>query len=194
MENHLRLNGLWEVTMSEPTNEEKERDKSIWEKINSASVRLLQCIQSGYVDNVVTCETPHQVWTSIKQMYEETGYVRERALESHLSKLKKDSEESIKQYLNGLVQVANEPRNIGVTIPEKEKVTIALNSLLAKYNTLTTMLDLVGEVKSFAHISRILVQEEAKLSINMSYFTANHQATPAQKTENKMSILPEHRP
>ena len=181
MENHLRLNGLWEVTRSEPTMEEKERDKSILEKMDSARVRLLQCIQIDYVDNVVTCETPHQVWTTMKQMYEETGYVRERALKSELSKFKKIPEESIEQYLNRLVQIANGLRNIGVTISEKEKVTIALNSLPAEYNTLTTMLDLVGEVKSFADIRRILVREEAKLSINMSYFTANHQAT-AQAT------------
>eukprot|EP00963_Diacronema_lutheri_P011921 scaffold1513_cov379-Pavlova_lutheri.AAC.1 len=154
-----------------------------------ARIRLLQCIQIDYVDNVVTCETPHQVWTRIKQMHEETGFVRERALKSELSKFKKVPEESIEQYLNRLVQIANGLRNIGVTISEKEKVTIALNSLPAEYNTLTTMLDLVGEVKSFADIRRILVREEAKLSINMSYFARKLQATaqnpPAAPAQNQ---------
>eukprot|EP00963_Diacronema_lutheri_P006436 scaffold561_cov380-Pavlova_lutheri.AAC.2 len=121
-----------------------------------------------------------------------TGFVRGRALKSELSKFKKVPEESIEQYLNRLVQIANGLRNIGVTISEKEKVTIVLNPLPAEYNTLTTMLDLVGEVKSFADIRRILVQEEAKLSVNMSYFARNLQATaqnplaaPAQKQKMK---------
>ena len=38
MENHLRLNGLWAVTMSEPTKEEKEKDKTILEVFGFAKI------------------------------------------------------------------------------------------------------------------------------------------------------------
>ena len=61
VENHLRLNGVWAVTMYEPTKEEKEKDKTILTSMDSSRFILLQCIQSDYVDNVVQYETPHQI-------------------------------------------------------------------------------------------------------------------------------------
>eukprot|EP00963_Diacronema_lutheri_P013671 scaffold2671_cov455-Pavlova_lutheri.AAC.1 len=168
MENHLVLNGLWEVTMVNPTEEEKKEEKTK-QKMNSAKIRILNSISMDYVDNVMHCTTPHEVWMAIKAIYQETGYLRERSLKAALSRFKKYPDQSIEQYMNKLVQIVNELKQIGVTTPEKDVITIALNGLPADYNNLTTVLDHMTVTLTLAEIRRSLVHEEAKLNLNVSY-------------------------
>eukprot|EP00963_Diacronema_lutheri_P013611 scaffold2652_cov322-Pavlova_lutheri.AAC.1 len=173
MENHVVLNGLWEVTKDNPIEEEKKeeekKEEKTKQKMNSAKIRILNTISMDYVDNVMHCTTPHELWMAIKAIYQETGYLRERSLKAALSRFKKYPDQSIEQYMNKLVQIVNELKPIGVTTLEKDVITIALNGLPANYNNLTTVVDHMTVTLTLAEIKISLVHEEVKLNLNVSY-------------------------
>jgi len=164
MENHQVLNGLWEVTKDNPTEEENKEEKTI-QKMNSAKIKILNSISMDYVDSVMHCTTPQEVWMAIKAIYQETGYLRERSLKAALSRFKKYPDQSNEQYMNKLVQIVNELKQSGVTTPEKDVITIALNGLPVDYNNLTTILDRMTVTLTLAEIRRSTVHEEAKVNL-----------------------------
>ena len=116
MENYLRIHNLWEVTENEQdfkldeNGEVRTEDKLNYGKVQKARCLIINCVNSEYSGHITRCETAHQVWTVLKNLYQQTGQQRETELRQKLNKARKHHDQSIDQYINSIVQIVDELR------------------------------------------------------------------------------------
>eukprot|EP00963_Diacronema_lutheri_P014729 scaffold3844_cov1665-Pavlova_lutheri.AAC.1 len=140
MENYLRIHNLWTVTAEEPK-VEKEKDgemkmehQAMYNKMQQARCCIMNCVSEEYSGHITTCTTAHQVWTTLKELYQHTGLLREGELKEKLAKTRKRSDQSVDQYMNNIVQVVDELRQINIDIPEEEVCHQVLDGLPDNYH------------------------------------------------------------
>lgn len=182
MENHLILHDLWDMTQEEPEKSDVEDDKEFQRKLNKAKIRIKNSLTMEYMSHVNQCKTPCEIWKVLQNLYNEKGFLREKDLRSKLSQLKKQSDQTADQYINYLVLIIEELRQIGINLPEQEVATIAMNGLPAEYNNLVTVLEHYHEKLTIAQVRKSLTHEEARLYHGTSFIAkTDYVNKPAKK-------------
>jgi len=187
MENYLRIHNLWDVTSNEQDIKMEENgvvnmeDKCIYGKVQKARCRIINCVNSEYSGHITRCDTAHQVWTVLKNLYQQTGQQRETELRQKLNKAKKHHDQSIDQYINTIVQIVDELRQVNVDLSEEEMASAVLEGLPANYHTVTVVLKHYHCKLTMAKVRESLTYEESYLKKGNAYVTQDKKKVDGEK-------------
>ena len=177
MENYLRIHNMWNVTQEELMLEKQENgeikleDSAIYYKMQQARCSIMNCVNEEYSGHITTCTTAHQVWTTLKELYQHTGLLSEGELEEKLAKTRKRSDQSVDQYMNNIVQVVDELRQINIDLPEEEVCHHVLDGLPDNYHMVVLTLKHYHQKLTMARVRESLAYEEAYLKKGRAYLT-----------------------
>eukprot|EP00963_Diacronema_lutheri_P007771 scaffold671_cov394-Pavlova_lutheri.AAC.1 len=166
MENYLRIYGLWEVTCTEPElnsaekQEGEEKHKIILQCIQQARCRIINSVNEEYSGHVNHCTTAHEAWKVLKDLYQNSSSMRESELREKLAKTRKRSDQSIDQYMNGIVSIVDELRQVNVDLPEEEVAHTVLDGLPDSYHMIVLILKHHHEKLTMSRIRLSLCYEE----------------------------------
>ena len=200
MENYLRIHNLSEVTATEKIFEKDEQGevklehKMIYEKMQRARCLIINCVNSEYSGHITKCDTAHQVWSVLKNLYQQTGQQREAELRQRLTKTRKHHDQSIDQYMNAIVQIVNELRQVNVDLTEEEVPNVVLNGLPPCYHTVTVVLKHYHEKLTMAKVRESLTYEESYLKKGNAYMTQERKKTDLEKPTCQCCQKPGHTP
>lgn len=181
MKNHLKYYKLWDVTSKELKEEEKDPDTK--EKIEQAQCIIQSCINAEYIGHISECTSAYQVWNTLMNLYQETGNLREQELRLQLSRLRKQPEQNIDQYINEHIGILDELRQIGVHISAREAANTILNGLPSEFNTVITVLAHFQGELTISQVRKSLKFEESKLTQGNSYVASLKPGQKSNKTE-----------
>ena len=83
---------MWNVTQEELMLEKQENgeikleNSAMYNKMQQARCSIMNCVNEEYSGHITTCTTAHQVWTTLKELYQHTGLLREGELKEKLAK------------------------------------------------------------------------------------------------------------
>jgi len=96
-------------------------------------VKPRQIILEGYRDHIVSSlhgkETPHAMWKTLMDLYQNRSDQKKLALKDKLSKIKMEKGETIPKYLTKFTQCRDELGSVGNTVSEEDMVSLALLGL-----------------------------------------------------------------
>ena len=168
---------MWNVTQEELMLEKQENgeikleDSAIYYKMQQARCSIMNCVNEEYSGHITTCTTAHQVWTTLKELYQHTGLLSEGELEEKLAKTRKRSDQSVDQYMNNIVQVVDELRQINIDLPEEEVCHHVLDGLPDNYHMVVLTLKHYHQKLTMARVRESLAYEEAYLKKGRAYLT-----------------------
>ncbi|KZV21532.1 hypothetical protein F511_14870 [Dorcoceras hygrometricum] len=87
---------------------------------------------------VIGLESSQTVWSALKEAYAQESQEREFNLRQQLTYLRKDSNESVAEYLRKFKGICDSLAAIGNPVPDKTKVYCLLANLGPKYESFTT--------------------------------------------------------
>jgi len=140
MENYFRIHGLWEVTYTKPDlksaekEEEDDKRKILLLCIQEARCRIINSVNEEYSGHVNHCTTTHEVWKVLKDLYQNSSSVRESELREKLAKTRKKHDQTVDQYMNGIVPIVDEVRQVNVDLFEEEDAHRILDGLPDNYH------------------------------------------------------------
>jgi len=187
MENYLRIHNLWDVTASEVKYEKDEagevelNEKVNYEKMQRARCLIINCVNSEYSGHITRCSSAHQVWTVLKNLYQQTGQQRESELRQKLTKARKHHDQSIDQYMNSIVQIVDELRQVNVDLTEEEVSNAVLDGLPPNYHTVTVVLKHYHAKLTMAKVRESLTYEETYLKKGNAYVTQERKKNDLEK-------------
>ena len=166
MENYLRIYGLWEVSCTEPDlksaeNEEwDEKQKITLQCIQQARCRIINSVNEEYSGHVNHCNTAHEAWRILKDLYQNSSSMRESELRDRLAKTRKKHDQTIDQYMNGIVSIVDELRQVNVDLSEEEVSHAVLDGLPDNYHMVVLTLKHYHEKLTLARVRLSLCYEE----------------------------------
>eukprot|EP00963_Diacronema_lutheri_P002830 scaffold220_cov678-Pavlova_lutheri.AAC.1 len=187
MENYLRIHNLWEMTVvgrnfkRDESGEVKLEDKVYYETMHRARCLIINCVNSEYSGHVTRCETANEVWTVLKDLYQQTGQQRETELRQKLNRTRKHHDQTIDQYMNSIVQTVDELRQVNVDLTEEEVAHIVLEGLPANYHTVTVVLKHYHNKLTMAKVRESLTYEEAYIKKGNAYLTQEKKKSESEK-------------
>lgn len=187
MENYLRIHNLWDVTANEQrqeldeSGEVKLTEKVDYGKMQKARCLIINCVNAEYSGHVTMCDTAHQVWTVLKNLYQQTGQQRESELRQKLNKARKYHDQSIDQYMNKIVEIVDELRQVNVDLTEEEVANAVLDGLPASYHTVTVVLKHYHSKLTMAKVRESLTYEETYMKKGNAYLSQERKRPEADK-------------
>lgn len=166
MENYLRIQGRWEVTCQDPfegkaeKSELEETNKYDYEKMQQARCRIINSLNEEYSGHVTCCETAHEAWRVLKDLYQNTSSLRESELREKLAKTRKMYDMTIDQYMNQIILLVDELRQVNVEMPEEQVANIVLDGLPEQYHMVVLTLKHYHEPLTMARVRLSLTYEE----------------------------------
>ena len=187
MENYLKIHNLWEVTANEKdfkldeNGEVRTEDKINYGRVQKARCLIINCVNSEYSGHITRCETAHQVWTVLRNLYQQTGQQRENELRQKLTKARKHHDQSIDQYMNNIVEIVDELRQVNVDLSEEEVANAVLDGLPANYHTVTVVLKHYHSKLTMAKVRESLTYEETYLKKGNAFLSQERRRSDTDK-------------
>lgn len=198
MENYLRIHNLWDVTAQErkfsrnENGEIKLEEKASYEMMHRARCLIINCVNSEYSGHITRCETANEVWSVLKNLYQQTGQQRETELRQKLNKAKKHHDQTIDQYMNNIVQIVDELRQVNVDLSEEEVAHAVLDGLPSSYHTVTVVLKHYHSKLTMAKVRESLTYEEAYIKKGQAMITQDKTKTEREKVICQYCKKPGH--
>ena len=185
MENYLRIHGLWEVTQNDPfkgkkTYKEKlaETDKYIYEKVEQARCRIVNTMDEQHTAYVRNCASAHEAWQVLQNLYQNTSALRESELKDKLNKTRKRNDTTIDEYMNQIITIVDELRQVNVNMTEEEVAHTVLDGLPDSYHMVVLTLKHYHEPLTMARVRLSLTYEENYQRKGRLYMTQEHEEVP----------------
>ena len=94
-----------------------------------ARIILLEGVRDHIVSSLHGKETPHAMWKTLKDLYQNSSDQRKLALKDKLRKIKCERDEMISMYLTKLITCRDELASVGVVTLDEDMVSLALLGL-----------------------------------------------------------------
>jgi len=161
---------LWEVVddKSERPGDEKKSDQARWDKKDkSVFATIALAMKPSEQEHIHSCKTAKEAWDHLREVYQGKGMYRLLSLMKELSrsKLPLGKEGAMKDYIRGIMQVADEIAEIREDYRLKDAIVMAfvLNGLPDQYRYLVVNLESQLETMTLQEVSARLVDEEIKI-------------------------------
>ena len=130
MEVVLNENGLKEFIDAEVP---KPSDAALVEAWQKKIAKCRRILLEGVKDHIVSSlhgkYFPYLMWKALKYLFQRKSDQRKLALKDKLRNIKMEKGDSIPKYLTKFVQCRDELRSVGVTVDDKDLVSLALLGL-----------------------------------------------------------------
>jgi len=161
MRSVLIVNDLWSyangdvVPMSETEAEWKVRD-------GKALALILLSTSENQVNHIKRAVTAAEAWSGLEKIHESKGPVRKAVLYKQLYRMRKESSQSMTQYVRSFVRKAEQLEEAGIKIPN-ELLSIMLLSYLPEYDSFCVAIESRADVSDVESLKLKLIEQEARL-------------------------------
>eukprot|EP00795_Rhopilema_esculentum_P017528 gene17528-biopygen6440 len=164
MKHLLMAKDVWDHvdgTISLP--DDNTASRATYEKAKQkAMATLVMGIQSNLIYLVTSCETPKDLWDTLKAYFERDTIANKLFLKRQYFTSKMLEGQSVQDHLKRMKEIADKLHALGSTEAEEEQVVALLISLPPSYTTLVTALEAKGDELSLAFVQQALINEEQK--------------------------------
>eukprot|EP00795_Rhopilema_esculentum_P007998 gene7998-biopygen1703 len=164
MKHLLMAKDVWDHvdgTISLP--DDNTASRATYEKAKQkAMATLVMGIQSNLIYLVTSCETPKDLWDTLKAYFERDTIANKLFLKRQYFTSKMLEGQSVQDHLKRMKEIADKLHALGSTVAEEEQVVALLISLPPSYTTLVTALEAKGDELSLAFVQQALINEEQK--------------------------------
>jgi hypothetical protein len=129
MEAVLKDNGLKEFIDKDVPKPDAANLDAWQKKVAKARRILLEGVRDHIVSSLHWKVTPHAMWKTLMDLFQNSNDHRELALKDKLRKIKMEKGDSIPKYLTKFVQCWDEMGSVGITITDDDLVSLALLGL-----------------------------------------------------------------
>ena len=129
MEAMLQDNGLKEFIDQDITKPTTSNAQNLakWKKcVARVSWTILERVQDHIVSSLHGKETPHAMWKSLKDLFQNNGDQRKLALKDKIQKIKMEAGDSFPNYFIKFTQCLDELGSVGITVAEDDMVSLSL--------------------------------------------------------------------
>lgn len=165
MKSILRYNGLWgyvDGSVAKPeenyqawtTNDEKALDS------------IILSVQPDQYNYVKRAETSADAWQVLKEKYESKSPMRQCVLFKQLYRLKKASNQSMTQFINEFMNIAEQLEECELKLPENLLSIWLLNSLPHEYETLCIAIESREQMPTLEELRNKILEEESRRAEN----------------------------
>eukprot|EP00795_Rhopilema_esculentum_P005567 gene5567-biopygen555 len=164
MKHLLMAKDVWDHvdgTISLP--DDNTTSRATYEKAKQkAMATLVMGIQSNLIYLVTSCETPKDLWDTLKAYFERDTIANKLFLKRQYFTSKMLEGQSVQDHLKRMKEIADKLHALASTVAEEEQVVALLISLPPSYTTLVTALEAKGDELSLAFVQQALINEEQK--------------------------------
>ncbi|XP_065058046.1 uncharacterized protein LOC135685883, partial [Rhopilema esculentum] len=164
MKHLLMAKDVWDHvdgTISLP--DDNTTSRATYEKAKQkAMATLVMGIQSNLIYLVTSCETPKDLWDTLKAYFERDTIANKLFLKRQYFTSKMLEGQSVQDHLKRMKEIADKLHALGSTVAEEEQVVALLISLPPSYTTLVTALEAKGDELSLSFVQQALINEEQK--------------------------------
>ena len=162
MEQFLTIHDLWDIVNrveTKPTEASQKADFCSRQKSTCAQIAL--CV-SGSQLNTVRLETdPKKIWDELQHINRPGGFGTHMALHQELVRMKKDPQVPMSKWIASVHDVAQQIKDVGSNVLDKEVIIVLTNSLPDSYTPLVVQLDtLEDSAQTVSHVITCLIGEE----------------------------------
>jgi hypothetical protein len=146
--------------------------------VQKTMATLVIGVHSSIVYLVTACETPKDLWDTLKVQYERNTLANKLFLKKQYFTTKMREGQSVTAHLKVMKEITDKLAALGAAVADDEKVVALLISLPPSYETLVTALEAKGDDLTLVFVQQALVNEEQKRQAKQGEAAAtesNHQ-------------------
>ena len=123
---------------------------------------IVTSIKSDLIYLITECQTPKEIWDTLKQRFERDTMVNKLFLKQRFFSLRMKESDPVDEHLRRMKVITDQLAAIKAPIPEDEHIVALLLSLPRSYNTLVTALTAKGDELTLSQLHQALLNEEEK--------------------------------
>lgn len=133
MRSVLICNDLWDYTCEKI--EKTADNQATWEtKDGKALAMILLCVSTNQLNHIKKAESSAAAWKSLENMHESKGPMRKATLYKQIYRLKKDSSQTMTEYVHSFQRKIEQLEEAGMKIPQDLQSVMLLTSLPSEYH------------------------------------------------------------
>ena len=123
---------------------------------------IVLCVSKNQLIHVKRAATSAEAWNLLKDAHELKGPVRKAALYKQLYRMKKESNQSMTQYINDFLSKTEQLGEVGIRIPDELMSIMLLNSLPTEYEGFCIAIESRDDIPSVDSLKLKLIEQEAR--------------------------------
>jgi len=161
----LKAHELWDVIEEDtPADDGDEDEHKIWKKRDQLALSSIALsLKPSEQEQIYNCKTAKSAWEHLKEVYEGKGTHRVLSLLKSLSTSKLEGVTTMKDYIRGVRQTADELAEIEVKLDKIAVMGFMLNGLPDSYRYLVVNLESQIKKISYEELSARLLDEEKRI-------------------------------
>jgi hypothetical protein len=134
-----------------------------WKKcVAKARWIILEGVRDHIVSSLHGKETPHAMWKTLTDLYQNSSDQRKLALKDKLRKIKMEKGETIPKYLTKFTQCRDELGSVGITVSEEDMVSLALLGLPKSWHSYQDSVNGREKLPDWERLWSDLMQDEIR--------------------------------
>lgn len=161
----LRFNDLWNYVNG--TTVKPEEDDAAWiSKDEKALDLIILSLQPDQFNHIKGTNTSAAAWEALKEVYESKSPLRQSVLFKQLYRLRKTSNQSMTQFINEFIRIAEQLNECDMKLPENLLAIWLLNSLPSEYENFCVALESRERMPTLEELKTRLLEEEVRRTEN----------------------------
>lgn len=157
----LIYNELWAYTNG--TELKTEQNAVDWTKKDEKALALiLLSVEESQLNHVKRAQTSLEAWENLQKVHESRGPVRRAALYKQLHRMKKETHQTMTQYVNDFQYKVEQLEEVGLKIPDELVSIMLLSSLPAEYENFAIAIESRDQLPNLESLKIKLIEEEAR--------------------------------
>lgn len=141
MEMLLTDKDLWDAVTTDRPNVEGQTRKS-WDKMDrSARAKIVLCVEDNQLIHIKHETTAKGMWEVLQKVHERKHLNTKLFLQRKLFNMKYDESMNMAQYIHNIMEIVDQLRGIGKTVPDDDVIALLLCSLPESFDALITGLE-----------------------------------------------------
>lgn len=179
---------LWEAVVGYPVGD-KTQEATKKRKDELALAKICMTLDGGAITHVRSAYSAKAAWQSLQDAYEDKGMGRRLALERQLYRYCLDDYSNIEEYINAVMNTAQDLADIGKKIDDTSLAAIILGGLTPKYDPLIMALENCNIEVTTAMVKTKLLNEMAKAKSTDESALRTKKVEPRPKKEKKREVI-----
>lgn len=160
MRSILICNDLWDYTCEKI--EKTSENQITWEtKDGKALAIILLCVSTNQLNHIKKAESSAAAWKSLEKLHESKG-LRKATLYKQIYRLKKDSNQTMTEYVHSFQRKLEQLEEVGMKIPQDLQSVMLLNSLPPEYESFCIAIELRDDLPTVESLKSKLIEQEAR--------------------------------
>lgn len=163
MRSVLIVNDLWSYVSGETTF--TEQNEAEWKvKDAKALAMIMLSVSKNQLAHIKRARISKEAWMELQKVHESKGPVRKAVLYKQLYRMRKDTSQSMTQYVHAFTRKSEQLEEVGIKIPNELLSIMLLSSLSSEYKNFCVAIESRDQIPDVESLKLKLIEQETRLN------------------------------